>query len=185
MSFPLLALLECSLEMVGKSKDNKANKGKKALENEWSEALAAAEAGDPLIASSTNRPKGGKDNRPSVVGGGVYVAQAAGGSAKQRLKHFEEALAKAGGEGEISAAEGSLASMSLKAGGAGGGEEECLDEKELKKLKKRQEKEAAAAFERKAEEERVRRREEKERKEALEKEEALARIKELAAEGVL
>ena len=161
--------------MVGKSKDNKAGKGKKALDSEWQEAVAAAEAGESLIASASNRPKGGKEKASG--GGGVYVAQTAGGSAKQRLKLFEEALAKAGSEGDVSGAEG-VASLSLK---SGGGEEDGLDEKELKKLKKRQEKEAAAAFERKAEEERARRREEKERKEAAERAEALAILAEEGA----
>jgi hypothetical protein len=143
------------------------------LVSEWNEAVLAAEIGDPLIACASNKPKGGKEKASG--GGGVYVAQTAGGSAKQRLRLFEEALAKAGAEGDVSGAEG-VASLSLKTGG----EEDGLDEKELKKLKKRQEKEAAAAFERKAEEDRSRRREEKERKEAEERAEALAI---LAAEG--
>ena len=37
---------EEQVEMPGKSKDSKANKGRKALENEWELALAAAQSGE-------------------------------------------------------------------------------------------------------------------------------------------
>ena len=46
--------------MVGKDKTSKAGKGKKALAAEWAQAVAAADAGDPLIASSSHTPKGGE-----------------------------------------------------------------------------------------------------------------------------
>jgi hypothetical protein len=43
--------------MPGKSKDNKANKGRKALENEWQLAVSAAENGDRYIyTNSKNLP---------------------------------------------------------------------------------------------------------------------------------
>lgn len=67
--------------MPGKSKDCKANKGRKALENEWDEAVKAAEAGDPLIASATNSVRSGRKSSESST---VYVAQTGGGSAKDR-----------------------------------------------------------------------------------------------------
>jgi hypothetical protein len=72
--------------MPGKSKDSKANKGRKALENEWEEAVRAADAGAPLIASATNTVKGGK-GFSAATSSSVYVAQTGGGSAKDRCLH--------------------------------------------------------------------------------------------------
>ena len=147
--------------MVGKSKDNKANKGKKALESEWNEAVAASASGDPLIAASSNRPRGGKGG-DSTSAGGIYVGQQAGGSAKQRLRQFEEALSKAGA---------SESEPCKPAGGTGITTEE-LDEtkiKDEKKAKKKAEKEAKDAFEKKQEEDRQKRRLEKEVKEEAER----------------
>lgn len=150
--------LKRASQMVGKSKDNKAGKGKKALESEWNEAVAAAAAGAPLIASATNKPKGGKGGSESS-GGGIYVAQTAGGSAKQRLKQFEEALAKSSSE----TADPSGGKIESKPASSVEMDEARL--KEEKKLKKKAEKDAKEAFERKAEEERQKRRQEKEKKE--------------------
>ena len=46
--------------MGGKDKTVKAGKGKKALANEWNEAVSAADSGNRLTTSSSNTPKGGK-----------------------------------------------------------------------------------------------------------------------------
>jgi hypothetical protein len=45
--------------MVGKDKTAKAGKGKKALESEWAEAVAAADSGDRFTGSAANMVKGG------------------------------------------------------------------------------------------------------------------------------
>ena len=68
--------------MPGKSKDCKANKGRKALQSEWEDAVSAAVMGDPLIASAVNVVKREQSGGPSCV----YVAQSAGGNAKDRLR---------------------------------------------------------------------------------------------------
>ncbi len=70
--------------MVGKSKDSKANKSRKALENEWEDAVSAAATGNTLIASAVNREGLAQKGRSDGGTGGVYVAQAGGGSAKDR-----------------------------------------------------------------------------------------------------
>lgn len=44
--------------MPGKDKTAKSGKGKKALANEWEAAVAAADNGDRLTASTSNTPKG-------------------------------------------------------------------------------------------------------------------------------
>jgi hypothetical protein len=51
-----------TLCMVGKEKGAKSVKGKKALEKEWQDALAAAETGDPLIASAKNTTEKASSN---------------------------------------------------------------------------------------------------------------------------
>lgn len=142
--------------MVGKSKNNKANKGGKALEDEWAAAVAAAETGDPLIAADSNKGTGGKFTQKAAAG--IYVAQTGGGTAKQRLKKFEEALAK----GSEDAPDDGGGKESGDVGGKEGGE---VDPKEERKAKKKAEKEAKEEFERKAEAERQKRRLEKEKKE--------------------
>jgi hypothetical protein len=134
--------------MPGKSKDCKANKGRKALENEWEEAVKAAETGDPLIASSVNILKKGDAGSSS----GVYVAQAGGGSAKDRLRKYEEALERAEREQQLVQHEMDALKLQNEGSDAAG-----LSEKEALKLKKKKEKEDKKAFEAKQEEERLRR----------------------------
>jgi hypothetical protein len=46
--------------MPGKDKTVKAGKGKKALADEWAEAVAAADNGERLTTSASNIPKGGR-----------------------------------------------------------------------------------------------------------------------------
>ena len=133
--------------MPGKSKDCKANKGRKALENEWEEAVKAAESGDPLIASSVNILKKSDTSSSS----GVYVAQTGGGSAKDRLRKYEEALERA--EREQQLVQHEMDALKLQNEGSAAG----LSEKEALKLKKKKEKEDKKAFEAKQEEERLRR----------------------------
>lgn len=133
--------------MPGKSKDCKANKGRKALENEWEEAVKAAESGDPLIASSVNILKKGDAGSSS----GVYVAQTGGGSAKDRLRKYEEALERAEREQQLVQQLDALKLQNEGSDAAG------LSEKEAIKLKKKKEKEDKKAFEAKQEEERLRR----------------------------
>lgn len=171
----ILSWIEC--EMVGKSKDTKANEGRKALENEWNLAVQAAAEGAPLIADASNKPKGGagKSAGPS---GGVYVAQTAGGTAKQRLKQYEEALAKANGGGDDAAAGSTKESGDGSTATAEKREEDAARIKEEKRLKKKAEKEAKEALEKRQEEERAKRRLEKERKEAEERMAALELAKE-------
>ena len=51
------------IKMGGKDKTVRAGKGKKALDNEWAEAVAAASSGDRLCTSALNTPKGGVGQR--------------------------------------------------------------------------------------------------------------------------
>jgi len=52
--------------MVGKDKTSKAGKGKKALEKEFQEALAAADRGERCTASEHNTNE--KDGREQMAG---------------------------------------------------------------------------------------------------------------------
>lgn len=143
--------------MPGKTKDCKAKKGRKALENEWDEAVKAAETGDPLIASDknlVNRREGGDTSA-------VYVQQSSGGAAKDRLRRYEEQLRKAEldkADHNAGQLECTLSSLSLQPS------EEGLTEKELARQKKKQEKEAARILQAKQEEDREKRRKAREEK---------------------
>jgi len=149
--------------MPGKSKDNKANKGKKALENEWELAVAAANQGERLIASTENvetlkqlRGKGGP-------GSTNYIQQRPGASAKERARAFAEAQGESKDDEPSEESKDSMSSVTKSIEGVAIDEEmdEETKKKNILKAKKKAEKEAKQAFEKKEKEEIERRRQEK------------------------
>lgn len=157
--------------MPGKSKDVKAKKGKKALDNEWELAVAAANNGDSLIASASNVETLKMLNTSSTEGGSTYIRHREGASARERARMIELQTASAGGgsasmkgDDDSDSLTKSLSKVMIESD-----EFEGLDEQAKKKLllkkKKQAEKDAKLAFEQKEKEELEKRREEKRKKE--------------------
>ena len=116
--------------MPGKSKDNKANKGRKALENEWALAVAAAAEGVPVIASSSNVETIKMLSSGGDLGDSNYVKQRAGASARERARLYEESLARKEMETKKEEQEvlaGGISAVSIEC-------DESLDEKTREKL---------------------------------------------------